>query len=193
MICEPTVYEQHLFQRPHACRGGAQPAGRLPFTVARDARHYPWFDRNATEITYGPYHGYTLFDREGAVPRYPFGHGLSYARFAYRALKLQRAGDAVEATVSIRNEGAVAADEVAQLYVHLPGQVIERPLRLLKGFRRLNLRPGETRTLRMRVPLAALRWWSPQTRGWVFESGRYVIGIGGSSDPAGQISAEIFL
>ena len=59
---------------------------RLPFTVARDAADYPFFDRDAETIEYGYWHGYAKFDREALTPRYAFGHGLSYTHFAYRAL-----------------------------------------------------------------------------------------------------------
>ena len=173
--------------------GDVSPAGRLPFTVARNAHDYPYFDKTATEITYGPYHGYTLFDRAGSVARYPFGHGLSYARFVYRALKVRRAAGAIETTVSVRNDGRVAADEVAQLYVSPPAQTVERPARLLKGFHRLRLAPGETKTIRLVVRLDDVRWWNPSTRSWMLESGRYVISVGGSSASDALIAADISL
>ena len=66
--------------------GLVNPSARLPFTVARDAADYPFFDRDAETIEYGYWHGYAKFDREALTPRYAFGHGLSYTHFAYRAL-----------------------------------------------------------------------------------------------------------
>jgi beta-glucosidase len=87
--------------------GRVSPSGKLPFTVLARPEDYPFFDPFADEIGYGPYHGYTLADRTGTEPLYPFGHGLSYASFRYRALRVRRAGDALAVTVDVTNEGRV--------------------------------------------------------------------------------------
>lgn len=161
--------------------GLSVPSGKLPFTVARDANDYPWFDRDADAIDYDLWHGYTKFDREGLAPRYAFGHGLSYTRFAYRALKARRAGDGIEVSVAVRNDGAVAAAEVVQCYVGHPGRVVEQPVKLLRGFERVDLAPGETRIVRFTVSLDSLRYRDVATHGWVLEPGDYRIMVGGSS------------
>lgn len=161
--------------------GEVAPSGKLPFTVAKSERHYPHFDKNADRIEYGYYHGYTLFEREGREPRFPFGHGLSYARFAYRALKLRRTKDAVEVTVSVTNEGARAADEVVQIYASFPGVAVDRPKKLLKSFARISLAPGETKTVRREVHLDDLRWRDPATHTWKLESGCHTFHAGSSS------------
>jgi beta-glucosidase len=170
--------------------GDISPSGKLPFTVASDARHYPHFDRDATSIHYGMFHGYTLMDRAGTVPRYPFGHGLSYARFAYRGLKARVAGDAILVSVAVRNDGGMGADEVVQAYVSFPGGV-ERPKKLLKAFQRISLDPGETRIVDMAIPLESLAWRNPATHGWEIESGMHGIHVGGSS--AELISVSVCL
>lgn len=103
--------------------GVVSPSGRLPFTVARSADDYPTFDRDADRIDYGHWHGYAKLEKDGIQPRYAFGHGLSYTRFERRALKVRRSDEAIEATIAVRNAGAVAADEVVQLYVGYPGTV----------------------------------------------------------------------
>ena len=162
--------------------GEVSPSGKLPFTVARDADDYPFFDIDAKTIEYGPYHGYTLFEREGIAPRYAFGHGLGYASFDYRALKVERSGDAIRIEVSITNTGKRAAEEVAQFYVGFPGTAVERPAKLLKGFRRLALEPGETRAVVVDVPIDALRYRDPATHGWRLEPGIHTVHAGGSSD-----------
>lgn len=162
--------------------GDVSPSGKLPFTVARDPADYPFFDRDATAITYDYWHGYTKFDREGLTPRYAFGHGLSYARFAYRALTARRSGEAIEVSVAVRNDGAVEADEVVQCYVAPPGVVAERPAKILRGFARVRIAPGETRIVRIAVPIETLRWRDPATHGWRHEPGRYGILVGGASD-----------
>lgn len=171
--------------------GDVSPSGKLPFTVAKSAADYPFFDKIAERIDYGYYHGYTLFEREGRAPRFPFGHGLSYTRFAYRALKLRRAGDNVEVTVSVRNDGKVAAAEIVQIYAGFPSKAADRPKKLLKSFARITLAPGETKTIRREIPLKDLSWRDPATHSWKLESGRHTFQVGGSSHTA--LSATIDL
>ncbi|MFM9861976.1 MAG: beta-glucosidase [Micropepsaceae bacterium] len=161
--------------------GDVSPSGKLPFTVAKSAADYPYFDKEADRIDYGYYHGYTLFEREGREPRFRFGHGLSYSRFAYRALKLRRTNGTVEVTVSVTNEGDIAADEIVQIYASFPGTTVDRPKKLLKAFARVSFAPGEIRTIRREIPLADLRWRDPATHTWKLESGRHVFHAGGSS------------
>lgn len=155
--------------------GDVSPSGRLPFTVARDPAHYPHFDKDAGTIEYGPWHGYTLMERDGRDPRFPFGHGLSYTRFAYRALKVRRAGNMLDVQVSVSNVGNVASDEVVLCYVAPPGVAAERPKRLLRAFARTPIAPGATATVRMSIPVETLRWWNPATRAWTLESGEHTL------------------
>ena len=171
--------------------GDVSPSGKLPFTIAKSAEDYPHFDKNADRIDYGYYHGYTLFEREGRAPRFPFGHGLSYARFVYRALRLRRTKDSVEVTVSVTNEGAAAADEVVQIYASFPGKAADRPKKLLKAFARVALLPRETKTVRREVSLADLRWRDPATHKWKLETGLHIFHAGGSSQKT--LSAAIDL
>lgn len=162
--------------------GETSPSGRLPFTVAADPGDYPFFDIAASEIEYDYWHGYALFDREGIRPQFPFGHGLTYSRFAYRALKARRLPDGdIAAQVSICNDGPRTATEVAQLYIAPPGRDAERPAKLLRGFQRVELAPGETRTIRFRVRAGSLKWYDPATRAWRLESGPHGVLVGGSS------------
>lgn len=161
--------------------GEVSPSGRLPFTVARDPTHYPFFDRNAARIDYGYWHGYAKFDHEGLEPRYAFGHGLSYARFNYRALKLRRSGDRIEASVAVTNIGDRAGDEIVQLYVGYPGQVQPRAPKALKAFQRVTLAPGETRIVRLEIPVDSLRYRDPFAHGWRLEPGEHRFMVGGSS------------
>jgi beta-glucosidase len=173
--------------------GEASPSGKLPFTVARDAGDYPFFDRDAEVIEYGYWHGYAKFDREGIAPRYAFGHGLSYARFAYRALTARVAGGRIDASVAVHNAGDCVAEEVAQLYIAAPGRVAERPVKSLRGFARVRLAPGETRVVRFSVPLDQLRWRDPATHDWKLEPGTYWVMTGGASDrlEAGPVAVRL--
>lgn len=173
--------------------GEVTPSGKLPFTVARAAEDYPFFDIDADAIEYGPLHGYTLLEQRGVAARYPFGHGLSYARFSYRALRARRGPGGLQASVAVRNDGTVAADEVAQLYVGFPGRLVERPRKLLRGFRRVRLEPGETRVVHFAVADADLMYWDPGARDWRLEPGEHRITAGGSSQDAERLSTTLVL
>ncbi len=173
--------------------GDVSPSGKLPFTVPASPEDLPFFDKNATLIEYGPYHGYTLMEKSGRKPAFAFGYGQSYARFAYRALKVRRSRTGIEAQVSVTNLGKVEADEVVQLYVGFPGRVVDRPKKLLRGFERAGLRPGETKTVRFDVPLESLRWYDVSTRTWRLEPGSYLIYGGSSSRDEDLLRCELTL
>lgn len=161
--------------------GEVSPSGKLPFVVAKSADDYPYFDKDADEITYDMWHGYTKMDKDGVEPRYAFGHGLSYASFDYRALKARVADDHIQVQVTISNTGGMTADEVVQTYVGFPGIAAERQEKLLKAFKRVTLAPGESKTVHLTVTLESLEWRDPATHGWQLEGGEYRIMVGGSS------------
>jgi beta-glucosidase len=172
--------------------GAVNPSGKLPFTVARDASDYPFFDKDADTICYGPLHGYTLMEASGIMPRYSFGYGLSYTRFAYSDIAADAVGDRVEASINITNIGDMAGREIAQLYVSFPGGVA-RPRKLLRSFASVTLSPGETRRIDFAIPLAALGWWDEAARGWRIEPGVHRVHIGGDSAAAGACTAQFTL
>jgi beta-glucosidase len=172
--------------------GEVSPSGRLPFTVARDAQDYPFFDRDARAIEYGYWHGYAKLEAEGIEPRYAFGHGLSYASFVYRALNVHRTSGRLDISVAIRNDGSMTASEVAQAYVGFPGTIQPRAQKSLKAFARVTLHPGETAIVRMSVCIDDLRYRDPSTHKWYLERGAHRILVGGSS--AGhQLEAQVRL
>jgi beta-glucosidase len=161
--------------------GDAIPSGKLPFTVARQASDYPYFDKNADRITYDHWHGYSKFDRINLTPRYAFGHGLSYTKFEYRAVKARVSGDRILAQLSVTNVGDVAADEVVMAFVSFPGTDAVRPNKLLKGFRRVHIAAHEAMTVHIEIPIESLKWRDPLTHSWKLESGEYSVLIGGNS------------
>ena len=171
--------------------GAVSPSGKLPFTVARSADDYPFFDKDADSITYDLWHGYSLLDRDGKQPRYAFGHGLSYASFGYRALKARVAGDVIQFQVSVTNTSAVDADEVVQAYVSCPGIAPERQPKLLKAFKRVHISGGTTKTVCIDIAVETLKWRDPATHSWRLETGDYTVHVGGASDQL--ISAHVYL
>jgi beta-glucosidase len=159
--------------------GLVNPSGKLPFSVARDTAHYPFFDRDADEITYDLWHGYTKLERDGNTPRYAFGHGLSYTAFDYRAITARLGAQSIEVTAAVTNTGPLPGEEVAQCYIGAPGVEAERAPKQLRGFARVALAPGEMQVVRFSVPLETLRWRDGVH--WRLESGAYRVFVGGSS------------
>ena len=173
--------------------GDESPSGKLPFSVPHTEDDLPFFDKDADAISYDQWHGYTLFDESGREVAFPFGFGLSYTQFKHRALRVRRAKDSVETQISVSNEGNRAADEVVQLYFGFPGTEARRPKKLLKGFQRVRLRPGETQTLRFSTPFEDLCWYDPNTRSWRLETGEHRVYAGNSARDSDLIQQSIEL
>ena len=155
--------------------GDVSPSARLPFTVARAATDYPFFDRDATTITYDLWHGYARFERDGTAPRYGFGHGLSYTGFACRALNARLHDGRIAVSVAVTNIGDRASETPVLLFVSPPGIAAERWPRALKGFARVALEPGQTRIVRLSVDVDDLRWRDPAIHGWRIEDGPHIL------------------
>lgn len=162
--------------------GDVSPSGKLPFSVARDTVHYPFFDKDAAEIRYDLWHGYSKLDRDRNAPRYAFGHGLSYTAFEHFDLSASVEGEMVIVETSVRNTGSVAADEIVQIYVGAPGKSVERQQKLLKGFRRVSLTPDQEKRVTFAIALDDLRWRNAETHRWELERGVYKVMAGGPSD-----------
>lgn len=155
--------------------GDVSPAGRLPQTWYASDAELPGlldYDIIGSGQTYLYYRG---------TPLYPFGHGLSYSEFTYSGLTAERAGDLVRVSLTVTNTGAVAADEVAQLYVRALAPSVPRPLRQLAGHRRLHLAPGAAERVEFGVPVTELGHWDVAHGCWTVEPGAYEIQAGASS------------
>jgi beta-glucosidase len=174
--------------------GRASPSGRLPFTVPKDASQLPPFDNKALTVEYGYYHGYTLAEKKGSEPRYPFGHGLAYTTFAYSNPSLEpreaTANGVVQVSVDLANTGSRPGEEVVQLYVGFPGSRVDRPVKLLRGFEKVPLAPGETRRVTMPVAVKNLAYYDPAAKAWVVERMTYTVQVGRSSRQADLLTAS---
>jgi len=162
--------------------GENNPGGKLPFTVASDESHYPDFDRLGLQATYDRYHGYIKLDQDGNKAAFPFGFGLSYTTFIQDNATFTVLKDALEVTVNVTNNGAVAGDQVMQLYIGFDNSEVEREHKLLKGFQRLTLNPGDTKTVTITCPFDKLKWYNPEIGVWELEKMEYQAYIGSSSD-----------
>jgi beta-glucosidase len=163
--------------------GRVNPAGRLPVTFyASNEQLPPFADYAMANRTYRYFAG---------APEYPFGHGLSYTRFAYAALQVAapavRAGDGQEVRVRVRNAGGRAGEEVVQLYLETPGEAAT-PRRSLKGFERIHLAPGEARTLAFRLDARDLAF-ADEAGTMRVRSGEYRLWVGGGQPGTGAPGA----
>lgn len=133
------------------------------------------------DYTEGIMVGYRWFVSKDVAPMYPFGYGLSYVPFRYADAKAELKGTDIEVTFTITNQGRMTADEVAQVYVGRPDSKVERPKYELKGFERVTLKAGETKTISINIPVEQLRHWNEFQHAWNIEKGKAVIHIGSSS------------
>ncbi len=162
--------------------GDAVPGGKLPFTWIRTAGQAP--NPYAHLGSHAPAGADQRYWNGSSAPTYPFGYGLSYTTFQYSNLKVGNSsyakGQAVDVSVDLKNTGTRAGDEVAQLYIHQRYGASARPVRELKGFQRVTLRAGESRTLHFKLSPEDLRYWSEATGGWTQDATIYDIWVGGN-------------
>jgi beta-glucosidase len=179
--------------------GDVNPSGKLPFTVPKDMSQLPPWDNRSDSVEYGPYHGYTLLDRRGERPTYPFGFGRSFTTYQYRSLALESTsvranGGIVRASVDVTNTGQRAGEEVVQLYVGFPSpSAVERPVKLLRAFEKVSLAAGETKTVSLAVPVASLAYYDVAGRRWVVERAPHTILVGPSSSAEDLLTATVMV
>jgi beta-glucosidase len=165
--------------------GAANPSGKLPVTFPTGLDQLPPFDNSSLEVTYDYFHGYRYLDRNAHTPEFEFGFGLSYTTFNVDNLRADRdeagSGDTVTFTVDVTNEGPVVGAEVVQLYVAYPGSAVERAERELKGFTKVELEPGETRSVDISVPVDSLAYYDVSASAWALEGLEHVVHVGVSS------------
>ena len=161
--------------------GESNPGGKLPFTIPADAAHLPFFDKNADSIKYGYYHGYTLLEKENIEPAYAFGFGGSYTRFELTDAEFFRKDDSLHAQATVTNTGEREGDEVIQLYVGCSQSEIDRPKKILRGFERVSLMPGESIRVTLSTGLDTLRWYDETKSDWQLEFLPHELYIGTSS------------
>jgi beta-glucosidase len=129
------------------------------------------------------YVGYRFFDTFNREVAYPFGYGLSYTTFEMSKPVVKAKGkDAVEVSITVKNTGAVSGKEVAQVYVQAPKGKLEKPAQELKAFAKTReLKPGESQTLTMTIPVRDLASFDEAGSQWLTEAGVYTFHIGASS------------
>jgi beta-glucosidase len=170
--------------------GDANPSGKLPVSLPKKfedspaAKNYPGQDL-VVRYAEGIYVGYRYYDTKKVAPLFPFGFGLSYTTFEYTNLHVKpikaAAEHPIEVTLQVKNTGNRAGAEVVELYVHDGHSKIDRPVHELKAFGRVELKPGESKSIEMKLDQSAFTYWSPESKTWVAEPGAFEIQVGASS------------
>lgn len=166
--------------------GKVNPSGKLTETwpmTYQDVPSRDTFNKKTTYYKEGLYVGYRYYNKAGVPVRFPFGYGLSYTRFAYSNLTV----DGRTVQVAVTNTGDRAGAEVVQLYIAPPQTGLYRPLRELKGFARVDLAPGESRTVSFALDDRSFAVWAD---GWKIPAGTYTVQVGGSSEDI-RLSADL--
>ncbi len=166
--------------------GEVNPSGRLPETLPRRLEDTPCFltyggEGNTAIYNEGIFVGYRYYDKKKTDVLFPFGYGLSYTHFLYSNLSVSAESitdqETLTVQVDVTNDGPVCGKEVVQLYVSDPESSVFRPLRELKGFDKIELQPGETKTVSFTLDARSFAFWSTKIHDWFVESGSYDIQI----------------
>ena len=189
--------------------GKISPSGKLPISIETklednpcSANYHENVDRIRSkkinpharvEYREGLFVGYRGYEANSVKPLFPFGFGLSYTTFDYSNIKIAKDGKEFVVSFDIKNTGKVAAAEVAQVYVGDDECRLVRPAKELKGFEKVMLQPGETKSLSVRLGDEAFRFYDPILREWVIEPGTFTVHVGASSADIrlkGQLKVE---
>lgn len=171
--------------------GTVNPSGKLPFVIPESENDLPPIDWEATDQYYEYYHGYARLDKKGVTPLVPYGFGLSYTSFTFSGLSVKRDESGLTVSVTVTNTGEREGDEIVQLYVGYPESAVDRPLRQLRGFARVSLRPGESKLVTIACPAEKLKYYGPPTREWILENGPICVSVGSSEAEQDLISVTV--
>ena len=174
--------------------GDVNPSGKMPITLPNkleDVAAIALNDYNAVESLYkeGVFIGYRWFEQQNIAPIFPFGHGLSYSQFTFSDISLSTQqvtqeqldnNEPLTIAVTVTNSGSVDGAEVVQLYLHDKEASVERPLKELKGFKKVFLKAGESKTVTLTLGKRDLSFWDETIKNWQAESGDFKIFLGSS-------------
>jgi beta-glucosidase len=186
--------------------GKISPSGKLPITLEKEFKDSPGYgyipageelyaDWNGNkekghsvyDVRYseGIFVGYRWYEKKNIQTLYPFGYGLSYTTFEYSDLVLSndefQENGIVKVSFAVKNIGMKTGAEIAQLYIQDVESTVPRPVKELKGFQKVDLQPGESKTIVIELNKKDFSFWNPDTKDWFFEKGAFVIHVGASS------------
>ena len=186
--------------------GKTNPSGKLPITIEKDFKDSPgfgylpegetlykkWNDKGEkghpvydVRYTEGIFSGYRWYEKNNIEPLYPFGHGLSYTSFEYSDLKVSQDTihdqDIIQVSFTVKNTGKRNGLEIAQLYVQDVECSVPRPIKELKGFKKMEIEAGQSMNIEIQLIMKDFSFWNPETKDWFAEKGRFIISVGSSS------------
>lgn len=172
--------------------GKVNPSGRMPFTFPVELKDSPAHALNAypgenlnVEYKEGLLVGYRWFDTKKIEPMYCFGYGLSYTDYQYQSIQIAkknyRTSESITAIVKVKNTGKYAGKETVQLYISKANSMVERPAKELKAFKKVMIKPGETVSVALSIPVKDLAYYDVKTSAWKVEPGKYTLLAGASS------------
>jgi beta-glucosidase len=186
--------------------GKTNPSGKLPITIEKDFKDSPGFgyipggetlnkEQNnkgekshpVYDVVYkeGVFTGYRWYEKKNIEPLYPFGHGLSYTAFEYSDLKVSKdtihGQDTIQVNFTIKNAGKRKGMEIAQLYVQDIECTVPRPIKELKGFKKVEIEAGQITNVQIELTMKEFSFWNPKTKDWFAEKGKFIISVGSSS------------
>ena len=187
--------------------GKTNPSGKLPISIEKDFKYSPGYgylpegedlytnwNGNAEkahkvfDVDYkeGVFVGYRWYESKNIEPLYPFGYGLSYTTFEYSDLKVSKEkfnkDDVLTVSFNVKNTGDVEGQEVAELYIHDVKSSVPRPVQELKGLRKVDLKPGESKTIELKLSKKDFSFWDTKIHNWFAEKGKFILNVGSSSD-----------
>ncbi len=172
--------------------GKINPSGKLPATFEVKPEDRSSFDNyhdsdkdKRVQIRDGIFCGYRHVDKTNILPLFPFGFGLSYTQFRYENLKLSsnkmKEKDSIKVIFELINAGEREGSEVCQLYISDVETVLPRPVKELKGFEKVFLKPGERKRVEMKIDISMLRYFNPDRKKWMADAGEFKVRVGASS------------
>ena len=172
--------------------GDVNPSGKLPITFPKELSDSPAHKSKKTypgneKVYYdeGIFVGYRHFDTKNIEPLFPFGYGLSYTDFTYENVKLGKEklmkDELLDVSIDLTNSGTVSGSEVVQLYISDPISSVDRPLKELKGFKKLKLEPSEKQNIKFQIKPEDLAFFDENSSEWKIEKGKFKVMIGSSS------------
>lgn len=166
--------------------GNYNPSGKLPATFPKrweDCSAYSTYKSFPARTYYADdiYVGYRHFDKNKIEPLFPFGFGLSYTTFGYSNLKVDNSGYMTSVSFDLTNSGKIKGEEVAQLYLSALDSRVDRPVKELKAFKKVELNPGETKNVKLVVRQSDFGYFDEESNSWKIDNGKFEIGVGASS------------
>lgn len=169
--------------------GKVNPSGKLPFTFpvklednAAHALNAYHKDSLTVEYKEGIFVGYRWTEKQDIKPLFAFGHGLSYTKFEYGEAVCSKSGSGFKVSVEVTNVGDREGKEVVQLYIGDDESTLERPVKELKGFKKVSLKPGQTEKVTFDITDDMLKYYDPARGGWTLEKGTFTAYVGAASD-----------